>query len=151
MEKIKIVMIALIISLIFYGLALAAGDYTASGTYDYDSTAQTMDIKFQTNNFPVACEIHDITLTNVILEATSLQWTNEEVDNTQTWTRSSGTAGDIVGTWTIADPLVLTLNADNTFTLVGTNFSCGEEDPPADAPGGGGDDGGGCFINTLQK
>ncbi len=109
------------------------GDYTGSGTYDYDSTAQTLELDFGPNNFPSACEIEDVTVSDVIIGETSLEWSMGS--DAFTWTRSSGTAGDIVGEWTLEnEPLVLTFNSDNTFTLVGTNFSCGSGDSGSDSP-----------------
>ena len=63
-----------------------------------------------------------------------------------TWSRSSGTAGDIVGTWTFSDSrtgntYTITFNANGTMSLAGNIVSCGDPDPNQEAwtqhwPGG---------------
>jgi hypothetical protein len=56
-----------------------------------------------------------------------------------TWTRSSGIAGDVVGTWTSTDTTgtyTLTLNSNGTVSLVGNIVSCSsdeDEDVKAEA------------------
>jgi hypothetical protein len=52
-----------------------------------------------------------------------------------TWTRDSGTAGDITGTWTAVDPTYnsyqLTINSNGSWSLVGNIISVGMGNPSA--------------------
>lgn len=104
----------------------ATGTHTASGTYTWDSNS-TFVLTTTTSDF--ICngpELGAQTITGVTVTATTMTWPN---DNT-TWTRSSGTAGDIVGTWTSTDTTgtyTLTLNVNGTVSVVGVIVQCNND------------------------
>ena len=54
-----------------------------------------------------------------------------------TWTRGSGTAGDITGTWTAVEPsgdsYQVTFNSDGSWSVVGTLISVENQNPSADS------------------
>jgi hypothetical protein len=102
----------------------ATGTHTASGTYTWDSNS-TFVLTTTTSDF--ICNGPDLgteTMTGVTVTATTMTWPNDDM----TWTRPSGTAGDIVGTWTSTDgegnSYTLTLNANNTVSVVGVIVQC---------------------------
>jgi hypothetical protein len=109
---------------------------TASGTYSWIPTTGAMTGNWTSSTF--ACDGPNIgtdTTTGVTITATTMTWPNDNV----TWTRSSGTAGDIVGTWTSSDSATgnsyaLTFNADGTVSIAGNIVSCsygGGQNPSA--------------------
>ncbi len=97
--------------------------YTATGTYLYDSGAGTLVLNTITSDFPcdgpsVGTETMQV---GPVTETTLVLGTGGGDDIT--FTRPSGTAGDITGTWHATDPggtsYDLTISANNTFTIVG--------------------------------
>jgi hypothetical protein len=109
------------------------GTHTANGTYTYDSGANTLALDWTTSNF-AGCDGPTVgktkTQTGVVITATSLTWANDNM----VWTRPSGTAGNIVGTWYGFDPstgntYTLTINSNNTMSVtanvVYSNPACG--------------------------
>ena len=100
----------------------ATGAYTASGTYTWNSTKGEIPWNWTTSTF--VCEGPEVgteTKKGVTVTSTTMTWT---IDDDMTWTRSSGTAGDIVGTWTASDSetgnsWTLTFNADGTMSATG--------------------------------
>ncbi len=108
----------------------ATGTHTASGTYTWNSTKGEITWNWTTSTF--VCEGPDLgteTKKGVTVTSTTMTWT---IDDDMTWTRSSGTAGDIVGTWTASDSTTgnswtLTFNADGTVSATGNIVKCGED------------------------
>lgn len=89
------------------------GSYTGGGTFTYTGSAPSgvLTFNFTNSNFicngpGISSESHTITS----FTATTFTWSDS--DNIMTWTRTSGTAGDLTGTWTSTDP-----GSGNTYTL----------------------------------
>ncbi|MDA3832705.1 MAG: hypothetical protein PF495_04850, partial [Spirochaetales bacterium] len=110
----------------------AGAEYTASGTYAYDSGAASLTLNTTSSDF--VCEGPEAevpeTFTVITLTATTMVW--EESDGHQmTWTRDTGTSGEIVGTWAQYDEpnsWELMVNSDSSFVVVGYIVECGYED-----------------------
>lgn len=89
------------------------GSYTGGGTFTYTGSAPSGILSFNFTNSDFICdgpaigsESHTITtFTN-----TTFIWTDAE--DSMTWTRTSGIAGNLTGTWTATDP-----GSGNTYTL----------------------------------
>jgi fibronectin type 3 domain-containing protein len=104
---------------------LATGTHTASGTYTWNPTTAVVTWNWTASDF-VGCDGPSLgtgTDTGVTITATTM--TNSNGD---TWTRSSGTAGDIAGTWTSTDSTTgnsytLTTNANGTVSMTGVIVS----------------------------
>ena len=123
----------------------STGTYTASGTYTWNSTKGKLTVNWTTTDF--VCEGPELgteTKTGVTITATTMTWPEDGNDNNDmTWSRSSGTSGDIVGTWTASDSTTgnswtVTFNADGTVSGVGNIVKCGDdggggENPKAEA------------------
>lgn len=102
--------------------------YTASGTYTWNSTTGIQTSNWASSNFtcsgPSAGSA--TTKTGVIITSTTMTYDGGDI-----WTRSiSGAASDIVGTWTFTNSTTgnsytMTYNADGTVSLVGNIVSCG--------------------------
>ena len=109
----------------------ATGTHTASGTYTWNSTKGEITWNWTTSTF--VCEGPELgteTKTGVTITATTMTWSSDN-DNT-TWSRSSGTADDIVGTWTASDSetgnsWTVTFNADGTVSAVGNIVKCSDD------------------------
>lgn len=107
----------------------ATGTFTASGTYTWNSTTGKITFNWASSNF--VCEGPELgaeTQSGVTITATTMTWSSGN-DNT-TWSRSSGTADDIVGTWTSSDSKTgnswtVTFNADGTVSGIGNIVKCG--------------------------
>ena len=113
-----------------------AADYTANGTYIYNSSAKTLTLSFDKSTSPEinAGEIDTRNITS--LTATTMLWddpNNQEDD--MDFTRQSGSSTDITGIWTYidsdtGDKYVLTLNSDKTFSL---EIFLGDEQPGSES------------------
>ncbi|GFO67713.1 hypothetical protein GMLC_12920 [Geomonas limicola] len=100
---------------------------TASGQYSYNPTTGVLDWTWSQVNFVCdgpkpGAEVKTISS----LTATSMVWAS---DSTMSWTRPSGTAGSILGTWNGLDSSTgnsfqLTFNSDGTMTGTGTILFC---------------------------
>lgn len=105
----------------------ATGTRTASGTYTWNSAKGVITWNCTSSNF--VCEGPELGAdkqSGVTVTATTMIWSNDDM----TWTRSSGTADDIVGTWAASDSLTgnswtLTFNTNGTFSVVGIIVTCG--------------------------
>lgn len=142
----------LLVLLLAFGLAVCAEiptdeetedgagtQYSASGTYTYDSDAGMLTIYVTSSTFECdGPEVGTEQFTIDILTSTSMTW-----NDNGTWTRSGGTAGDITGTWTAiddrGDSAELTLDSDGNFTFTADTDQCG----------GGYDDDGACIGSAL--
>lgn len=113
----------------FTGQPPAAQQYTASGSYTYSSGTGT--VNWASSDFPSGCgptagKIDTFTITSIT--STTLIW--QDAGGWLAWTRSSGTAGDITGTWSATDPrtgnsMEFTLNPSGTVSLIGHIVQCG--------------------------
>jgi hypothetical protein len=99
---------------------------TANGTYTYSSG--TLTIHWISSTFP--CNGPDLgtqTETGVTITSTTMTWPN----NSTTWTRDSGIAGDIVGTWTATSDsgasYTATVDENGSVTLVANIFTCRDD------------------------
>lgn len=101
------------------------GTHNAGGTYTWNATTG---VTFHWTSSDFTCDGPDLgteTQTGVTITATTMTWANE------TWTRASGIAGNIVGTWTSTDSwsgnsYTLTFNADGTVSVTGVIIACGD-------------------------
>lgn len=104
--------------------------YTASGNYNYNQDTGELLLTFALSDFfgcgPVVGdefhEVESITETALLL--------NQGEEDEMTWTRNSGTAGDITGTWDFEDDgnnYTITFNADMTISVVGKILTCTTE------------------------
>ncbi len=134
----------LIGTMLLVGILLAnngfTADYDASGTYSYDPGTGILLVNFESTTFPQDCgpdEVGTESFEVISIGATNMIWIDNDGDE-MTWTRDSGTAGDIVGTWALfMDGTDVgfegTFNEDLTFSVTATsNFEC-------DGDGDGGD------------
>lgn len=105
--------------------------YTASGTYTYNSTTATLTYHTTSSNFPPDNGPPKTEqITGVSITSTTMTWPN----NNMTWTRGSGTAGDITGSWTEVDPsgdlYQVTFNPNGSWSVV-ANIISGYGNPSA--------------------
>jgi len=101
--------------------------YTASGTYTYDSDTGELVLNTTKSDF-LGCgpsvglsdeDVESITTTTMLL--------NQGEENAMTWTRDSGTADEIEGTWDLeqeGNTWEIILNADLTFSVTGKILTC---------------------------
>jgi len=109
--------------------AAGTGTHTASGTYTWNSSTGVITWNVTSSNF--VCDGPEVginTETEVTITSTTMTWPG---DDNMTWTRSDGTADNIVGTWTASDSTTgnswtLTFNANGTASVVGNIVQCGE-------------------------
>ena len=108
---------------------------TASGTYTYPVSASsgTLTWTFDTSNF--VCDgpkFGTETVTVTGLTATTMTWADS--GGNMIWTRPSGTAGDISGTWSISDPdtgsSYKATFSGGVVSLVATVIRCGTNGTP---------------------
>ena len=121
----------------FTGQPPSTLQYTASGTYTY--SAGTGTVNWANSSFPSDCDgpaagkTDTFTITSIT--STTMVW--QKAGDWFAWTRSSGTAGDITGTWSAADPktgnaLELTVNSDGTVSMIGHIVQCGSGGNPTE-------------------
>ena len=129
----------------FYILpGVGTGTRNASGTYTYTPGTGALAWNWTSSDF--ICDgpgIGQKTETVTSLTATAMTWGSGA--DTMTWTRASGTAGVITGTWMATDSstgntYVLTINANGTVSVTGNIVLCsdnggggGGENPKAEA------------------
>lgn len=121
-----------------------AASYTASGTYTYDPGTGTLILNTTSSDFE--CEGPEIgteQITVSSITSTTMIWTDEDGD--MTWTRDSGTSGDIVGTWESYDDETEnsweeTFESNSSFSVTGQIVQC---------ENGGGGDGNGGDISMI--
>jgi len=102
--------------------------FTASGTYTYNPGIELV-LTFTSSDF-LGCgpteEEEDKDIDPIT--ATTMHWVQDDM----TWTRDSGTAGDILGTWDWVDEdgnvYEITFNNDGTFALVADIIDCDDID-----------------------
>ena len=101
---------------------LPSSEFTAIGTYSYNSGNLTLNIT--SSDFPehtgpsVSVEQWNVTL----LSSTQMTWTDSDNDQIE-WSRISG-SGDILGEWEFVEPETgstfrITFNSDNSFLVTG--------------------------------
>lgn len=108
-------------------LGTDTGPHSASGTYTWNSTTGVLAFDIASSDF--TCDGPSLgpnTNTEVTITATTMTWPKDNM----TWSRLSGTAGAIVGTWTSSDSAsgnsyTLAFNADNALSLTGVIVACG--------------------------
>lgn len=112
------------------------GTFNAGGKYIYNSEKAVLIVENEWSNFK-GCGL-DVGM-NVWfvsnITSTTMTWYEpqspidyEDNDNI-TWSRSSGTSGDIVGTWNAflePNSYFVTFNSDGYFTVVGNIVQCGD-------------------------
>ena len=113
---------------LFWGYTLSGAtgtQYTAGGTYSYVSASTTLTLNWTSSNFPPgwgpAAGDSEID-TGVVVTATTLFFPASGM----TWTRGSGTPGDITGTWTSNDQAnvyEVTFNPNSTVALIMTPWA----------------------------
>lgn len=110
---------------------------SATATYTWNSTTGVIDFNWTSTNFtcdgPTTVGPDPEPVTGVTIDATTMTWAGDNM----TWTRASGTPGEIVGTWTTSDSTTgntytATFNANGTGSLTANIVQCS-------AGGGGGD------------
>ncbi len=102
------------------------GTHNAGGTYTWDAGSGVITFNWTSSDF--ICdgpELGTDTQTGVTVTATTMPWANDGM----TWTRTSGTAGDILGAWTSTDSetgnaYTLTFNANGTVSVTGVIVQC---------------------------
>lgn len=106
------------------------GTHNASGTYTWNATTGVITNNWTSTDF--TCDGPDLgteTFTATTLTATTMILVYPD-GWTDTWSRPSGTAGDIVGTWTLTDSwsgnsYMVTFNAEGTVSVTGVIVACG--------------------------
>jgi hypothetical protein len=103
-------------------LGMAPVSANAGGTYTYSSG--TLNLNTTSSTFPCnGVTVGTKSYTGVTITSTTMTWPNKDI----TWSRTNGTAGSIVGTWTSTDggnSYTITFNDDGTVTMTGTIVSC---------------------------
>jgi len=106
----------------------AGTTYTSSGTYTYDPDTGHLVVNTTTVDFPdaeCAPEVGTDEFNIIYITTTTMLWEDlEDPDRRQmTWTRDSGTSGDIVGTWERYDSeygyTEGTIESNNSFSTIG--------------------------------
>ena len=104
--------------------------YSAQGSYTWDSETGSLTMNWTSSDFP--CDEGPLlgrvtSMTGVIITPTTMEWTG---DGAMTWTRSGGTAGEILGTWKAqgqnGSSLTATFYVDGSITITG-NVNCSGE------------------------
>ena len=109
------------------GRSLSTGD--ATGTYLYDSETDTLTVDLSSSSFQSDCgpQIEVSELTVLELTATTIRLKTDPDSDEMTWTRASGSADSVIGTWSYSEGSItdatITFNADGTFSISGT-FEC---------------------------
>ncbi len=101
------------------------GTHNAGGTYVWSSTTGALTLNWLSSDFICEGPKGTETKAGVTITGTTMTWPND-----MTWARASGTAGDILGTWTATDSATgnsyaLTFNADGTVSVTGVIIACG--------------------------
>jgi len=119
-----------------------AATYTASGTYTYDPGTSILTLNVTSSDFE--CEgpevgTEEISVTSIT--STTMIWDDEDPEGQRTWTRESGTSGDIVGTWESSNGETgnsweATFESNGSFSVVGSIVQCNDG---GDGDGNGGD------------
>lgn len=106
--------------------------HTASGTYTYDSGTGVLTMNWTSSDFTCnGPSVGSGNTSTAIVTATTMTGVGQDSNNNYfTWTRASGTTGDIVGTWTTTDSTtgnsyMLTFNTNGTMSVVGNIIQCG--------------------------
>ena len=103
------------------------GTHNAGGTYTWNAGTGGLTLIWASSDFTCdGPELGTETKTGVTVTATTMTWADG-----MTWTRPSGTAGDIVGTWNSTDsatgnPYTLTFNVDSTVSVTAVIVRCGD-------------------------
>jgi hypothetical protein len=121
-------------------------DHTASGTYTYDPGTGTLTLNTTSSDFE--CEGPEIgteQITVSSISSTTMIWDEEDPEGQMTWTRDSGTRGDIVGIWESSDDetgnsWAATFELNGSFSVVGSIVQC---------ENGGGEDGNSGDISMI--
>ena len=99
---------------------------TAAGTYTWNSATGTVTMTWTSSTFKCGGGpgLGTETVTEVVVNTTTMVWNGNVNFN---WTRSSGTAGDITGTWTgtestSGNTYSVTFQTDGTLVLLGTDI-----------------------------
>ena len=108
----------------------ATGTKNASGTYTWDAATGAMGFNWTSSTFATACTGPGVgaeAKSGVTVAATTMMWTG--VSETWTWTRSSGSADNIVGTWSATSSyagniFTLTYNANGTASVSANVVGC---------------------------
>ncbi len=134
------------------GTMVCASDYSAGGTYLFNSTDETLTLDYEISNYPSeddGPQTKSYDYTNVTVTEYNLTMTDENDDST-TYSRSSGSADDIDGIWTNSDDedikLIFITNTSSFFMHSDTqsgSSSSSDDDHDDD------EDTYGCFINTI--
>ena len=106
--------------------------FTASGSYTYTGGVSGGPLTFNFTASDFICEGPDFGAgadTVTALTATTMTWHTPGSADTMIWNRSSGTAGDITGTWISKDSSgsswILTFNSNGTVAVSGAIRHCG--------------------------
>jgi len=102
---------------------------SAGGDYTYNPGTSTLSITISSSDFNGDCGpepgTEDFTVTT--LTATTMVWQGSS--ETMTWTRTNGTDGDIVGTWTMSfdeATMQLVIDGEGNITISGTCSDTGD-------------------------
>lgn len=99
---------------------------TAGGTYIWNASAKTISLNWINSNFTCnGPKTGAETVTAVTITSTTMMWPDDDM----IWSRSSGTANNIVGTWTTTESttgnsLTVAFNADSTVSVAGVILQC---------------------------
>ncbi len=117
--------------LIGYGLTSdVKGEKSASGDYIYNSQKGVLIWEINRSTF-IECGVMVGTFVQFVspITQTSMTWTDPDPEDSDQiiLTRSSGTSGDIVGTWNTSvgqNSYSVTFNSDRSLTIVGNIVQC---------------------------
>jgi hypothetical protein len=103
--------------------------YSASGTYVYDINTGVLSFTFTSSDFPDCGPYEGTEIVNVdSTSETTMIWDYGDM----TWTRSSGTSGDITGSWNYTDEsgnsYDAIINDNGTMSVTGEIVECGDAD-----------------------
>jgi hypothetical protein len=114
-----------------YGLTSdVKGEKSASGDYIYNSQKGVLIMEIDWSTF-IECGVMVGTFVQFVspITSTTMTWTDPDPQDADEiiWIRSSGTSGDITGTWSMSkesNTYSVTFNSDGSFTVVGNIGQC---------------------------
>ncbi len=110
------------------------GEHAAGGTYTYNSGDGTLNLNITSSDFEkCGPEVGGDEFIVSSVTSTTMIWDDPEDDDSMSWSRESGSEGDITGTWTMSESsnlYTLTISTDGSLVILGDIGNCAPPTPP---------------------